>query len=428
VVVKTRGLGRGNAEVLTKHDARLTAVGPLTAEPSSDGPHRMKRIAVPLTLVLLGLVAALIAYTFNVDRSITDLIVIGTALTVGNLFELRPAHRVPLPMGFAVTLVLLRAATRAEFVAVVVLAAVVATALRRDASSVGGRPVYATELIAAGLVAGIAFRLTMDSFNASSRTGMFVALAAAGVLEIFVADLVSLARGRRLASIRERGADVAIVSSGILMAVGYGGLGGRGRLGLWGPALFCIPLLAAWYSFELLRRTRGTFIQTVHALGIAPELGSLAPVGHVERVANLAVAVARELGVSEGELRDLDTAAWLHHLGAVCLDEPAPGEVLDPAEVAQAGAEMLRSTQVLSSAGDIVASGPAPRRQPGGQESGTASSLLGQVLKVASAYDELTSGNDAGASRAIETLFSEPAYVYDARVLSALESVVLRRH
>ena len=50
------------------------------------------------------------------------------------------------------------------------------------------------------------------------------------------------------------------------------------------------------------------------------------------------------------------------------------------------------------------------------------------MLKVASAYDELTSGNDAEASRAIETLFSEPAYVYDASVLSALESVALRRH
>jgi hypothetical protein len=53
--------------------------------------------------------------------------------------------------------------------------------------------------------------------------------------------------------------------------------------------------------------------------------------------------------------------------------------------------------------------------------------LLGQILKVASAYDELTEGNDAHASWAVEALFTGPAYVYDGRVLTALEHVLSKR-
>jgi hypothetical protein len=52
---------------------------------------------------------------------------------------------------------------------------------------------------------------------------------------------------------------------------------------------------------------------------------------------------------------------------------------------------------------------------------------MGQILKVASAYDELTGGDDAHASWAVEALFTGPAYVYDGNVLTALESVLRGR-
>lgn len=386
----------------------------------------MKRIAPPIVLALLGAIAVAVAAALRADSSVVDVIVIGTALTIGYLYELRPANRAPLPIGFAVALVLLRAATLADFVCIVVAAGLVAAMLHPKQSTCS-RPNYALELIASGLTACAAFRFTTDAFHGHSRTGTLVALLAAAVVEIVVADVASFWRDRRIAPLRARGADAAIVSSGILMAVGYGGLGGKGQLGLWGPALFCVPLLATWYSFELARRTRATFVQTVQALGIAPELGGLAPSGHVERVARLAVELGRELGVSESELRDLDTAAWLHHLGAVCLDDPNPGHELSPADVAQAGAEMLRSSHVLSAAGDIVGAGAAPHRPPASDLLGSLSTLSGQVLKVASAYDELTDGEDRNAPHAIETLFSEPAYIFDARVLNALEVVIARR-
>ena len=285
---------------------------------------------------------------------------------VGDLVELRPANRSPIPMGFAIVVVLLRVATPTEFVIVVATTSVLASSLLPVGTPISTRGLYLAELLAAGIGAGAIYRVITDASSLSSRVGMLGALAAAAMFEIFVADLISLRLDRRFASLRARGADVAIVTSGILMAVGYGGLSGQGRLGLWGPALFSIPLLAVWYSFELLGRTRQTFRQTVQALGIAPELGALVRSGHVERVAHLAVSIGSELGVSESQLEDLETAAWLHHLGAVCLDDPSPGEEPDATAVARAGAEMLRVSQALSNAGDIVAAEPSLHRSPRG--------------------------------------------------------------
>ena len=88
---------------------------------------------------------------------------------------------------------------------------------------------------------------------------------------------------------------------------------------------------------------------------------------------------------------------------------------------------MLRASQVLSTAGDIVASEPAVHRRAGGDAPLQESSLLGQILKVASDFDELTAGNDVKVTPSIEILFSTPVYVYDVRVLNALERVLAKR-
>jgi hypothetical protein len=210
------------------------------------------------------------------------------------------------------------------------------------------------------------------------------------------------------------------------MAVGYDGINGRGTLGLWGPILFSIPLVAAWYSFELLASTRRSYLQTVSALAAAPELGGLVREGHAERVADLAESMGRILDLSPVELEHLKTAALLHHLGAVCLDEPARGEQLDPIAVATSGAQMLRASEALSPAGDVIAAEPLLHRPPGAHEP-RSSALSGMVLKVASAYDELTEGHDEHAAWAVEALYTGPGYVYDGRVLGALERVLERR-
>ena len=77
---------------------------------------------------------------------------------------------------------------------------------------------------------------------------------------------------------------------------------------------------------------------------------------------------------------------------------------------------MLREIKPLAGAGDIVAGeAAAPRRR-----------VAAQILRVASDYDDLTARDGSIPAVAIETLRSAPGYVYDAKVLSALEHVASR--
>jgi hypothetical protein len=147
---------------------------------------------------------------------------------------------------------------------------------------------------------------------------------------------------------------------------------------------------------------------------MAPEFGGIVPPGHSQRVTALSAAMAGELGVSANDTSDLEMAALLHHLGQVTIDEPEDdAHPIAPAEVAAVTSAMLREIKPLAAAGDIVAGDAAePRRR-----------VAVQVLRLASDYDDLTARDGNASAEAIEMLRSAPGYVYDEKVLSALERV-----
>jgi len=372
-----------------------------------------------------GILIAGIAWLAGASSTVVDLAVLAGALAAGELMELKPLGRAPLPLSFAVMTVIVTSPPW-QVIAVVLVSEIVAYAVHTEVRGFGARSIRVAERCAEAFAAGAVYQVIHALSFADARAVDLIALTLTAVTPILVADLVGYVRFRDIAPLRLRSADVAIVTSGILMAVGYQGIADDGRLGLWGPILFSIPLIAAWYSFELLASTRKSFEQTVQALAAAPELGGLVREGHADRVADLAAAMGRILDLSSSDLEQLHTAALLHHLGAVCLDEPDEGFALDPVEVATAGANMLRASEVLAPAGDVVAAEPLLHRPPGASEP-PAAALPGMILKVASAYDELTEGDDAHAAWAVEALYTGPGYVYDGRVLGALERVLERR-
>jgi hypothetical protein len=202
-------------------------------------------------------------------------------------------------------------------------------------------------------------------------------------------------------SARGRLAWLAVASSGMLMAIGYRGVDGKGDVGIWGPLLFATPLLAAWYAIERLDAATTAYRQTIESLAMAPEMGGLVPPGHAQRVAALAVAMGDQLGLQPEELNDLEMAALLHHLGEVTLDDPEVAGRPDSQHVAEVTSDMLREIRPLVAAGDIVAGdGDEPDRR-----------LAVQVLRLASEYDDLTTGDGTPADVALETLRSAPAFV-----------------
>jgi len=384
--------------------------------------NRAARIAV---LAGGGAAIAVCADLSQPGTKWSALALIGGAIAAGELIELRPPFRAALPISFAYMVVLARRASVADAALVLVVALLATFLVRSEPTTAEGRLALLVERFAEGLAAVVVFHAVDRAFDdPTARAGVLVALGAAAIAPIVVAELARMVRTRSCAiSMQGRSADVALVTSATLMGVSDMGIGGSGGMGLWGPLVFTIPLLGAWYSYEHLDRIRRTYDQTIRALGAAPELGGFVRDGHAGRVAALSMSIGGELGLSRHELTDLETAALLHHLGQVCLDEPEDGRSVEPTAVAASGAAILRNTPLLAPAGDIIAAETLAHRARAGARP---SVLSGQVLKVASAFDELSEGKPAQASFAFEALSCAPAYLYDERVLAALERVLDR--
>ncbi len=255
------------------------------------------------------------------------LAVIGGAIGCGELIELRPPLRAALPISFAYMVVLAGRASIADSAIVLVVALLATFLVRSEPASVEGRVALFVERLAEGMSAAVVYHGMAELLGPPLNRGqLLLALGAAALAPIAVAEVARMIRARSLTiSAHGRMADIAMVTSATLMGISDRGVAGHGGMGLWGPAVFTIPLLAAWYSYGHLEVIRRTYEQTIRALGAAPEMGGLVRDGHSERVAAMSVAIADELGLSRNDVGHLETAALLHHLGQVCLDEPEDG-------------------------------------------------------------------------------------------------------
>lgn len=368
-------------------------------------------------VVLAGIVASGVVHLFDSSGSGSALVLLACGLVIGELLVLRLENESAVPLSYAVLLVLASSFAAPAYAAVVVGGELISAVLRIPRRSDGWRAQLAVErVIVAAATLGVYDGLRAVTHHHETVAAILLTLGAAAVAQVPV-DLAAryVLRLRPTFSPRTRLAWLAIASSGILMAIGYRGVGGRGQFGIWGPVLFSTPLLAAWYAFDRLDSATRAYRQTIEALAMAPEFGGLVPPGHSQRVAALTTAMAGMLGVSASDARDLEMAALLHHLGQVTIDEPEDSaRPTTPAEVAAVTSAMLREIKPLAAAGDIVAGdSDEPRRR-----------LAVQVLRVASDYDDLTTRDNNETGVAIETLRSAPGYVYDEKVLAVLERVV----
>ncbi len=102
---------------------------------------------------------------------------------------------------------------------------------------------------------------------------------------------------------------------GLLMALVYQSYG---RFAL---VLLFIPLLLSRHSFQLYMDMRQNYLDTVEALVQALEAKDSYTSGHAGRVADLAVAMAEELGMAEDKQEFLKYAGILHDVGKIGVDE-----------------------------------------------------------------------------------------------------------
>jgi hypothetical protein len=373
-----------------------------------------------MALVLVaGCVVAALARSTDATGATSVLVLLTASIVLGMLLVLRLENGTTLPLAFAVYPVVASSFSASRYTAAVAGAELIFLILRFSDHPARRRiqAILERMIVAAATIAVYAAMRSLTGYR-ETVPAVLLCLGLAAIAQI-PTDLGARKLLRRNPSFtrRSRLAWLAIASSGVLMALGYRGVGGRGDFGIWGALLFATPLLATWHAFERLDSATRAYHQTIESLAMAPEFGGLVPEGHSQRVAALSVEMATELGVSASDTRDLEMAALLHHLGQVTLDVPDDSDgPVSSSEVAAVTGAMLREIKPLAGAGDIVAGeAAAPRRR-----------VAVQILRVASDYDDLTAGDGNDSAVAIETLRSAPGYVYDVKVLAALEYVSSR--
>lgn len=209
-------------------------------------------------------------------------------------------------------------------------------------------------------------------------------------------------------------------------------------LELLGPlslVLFLVPLLVLQPAVDRQRQIRHAQRQTIVALARLTEEAGLTALGHSARVAALSVPLARDVGVHETDLADVEGAALLHDVGQVGLTRPIPGGATvevsgrDQRRVAATGAAILARTADLSRLAAVVADVGVSHHRAA--ERGDVS-LAARVVRVASAYDDLTGrstrlSGSGGPVQALERLLRNTPHDYDPVVVTALLRLLERR-
>ncbi|HWG25925.1 hypothetical protein [Actinospica sp.] len=139
-------------------------------------------------------------------------------------------------------------------------------------------------------------------------------------------------------------------------------------LGLWVLPIAAAPVLVMQRALRRYSAIRATYQQTIRALSRMTDLAGYTDPGHARRVCRLALAIGRDLDLTEPELLDLEYAALLHDIGQLSLADPLPGGatvLATPwvaAEVAARGAEVVRETGVLDRVARVLEAQPLSYR------------------------------------------------------------------
>lgn len=119
---------------------------------------------------------------------------------------------------------------------------------------------------------------------------------------------------------------VAVAPLGVIIATLYS------TYGTFAIILFFGPLLLARYSFKLYVDMKKMYSETISALSNAVDAKDQYTSGHSHRVADYAVEISRRMGYNEARIDKIRTAAILHDIGKIGIDEKIlnkPGNLED---------------------------------------------------------------------------------------------------
>ncbi|WP_298750610.1 HD-GYP domain-containing protein [uncultured Serinicoccus sp.] len=253
-----------------------------------------------------------------------------------------------------------------------------------------------------------------------------------------------------LVSAVSRGTRVLPVAESVLRSLGWGYLSHAATgflfVVLWGPvglgpgsALFVLgPLLIAHWAIGRDALARREHQETVTTFVAALEEADPSSVGHSARVADLAEALAEQLGVGAPEAEDLRYAALLHDIGIMVVRADLPTDPQDEiAYLSALSAHPLAGVNVLEGLDFLEDSLPGiahhhERWDGRGYPAGLRAEeipLAARIIAVADAFDALTGAPEDGgcaAPEALQELRRRVGSHLDPQVVEALDGVLAR--
>lgn len=209
-------------------------------------------------------------------------------------------------------------------------------------------------------------------------------------------------------------------------------------VGSWAALLFMVPLLLARYSFSKYTETRELFFGSVSALSQAIDAKDGFTRGHADRVSRIAGAIAREMGLPEKTIEQIELAGLLHDIGKIGVEDRI---LMKPARLDADETELMRRHPIYGAS--ILEPSAALRplvplvlhHHENYDGSGYPENLKGdeipqgsRIIIVADAYEAMTSDRiyrkAIGHDRAIEQLNKYKGVQFDPNVVRALESAI----
>jgi putative nucleotidyltransferase with HDIG domain len=301
------------------------------------------------------------------------------------------------------------------------------------------------QLALSAWAAGAAFSLVGGVFGAGfpdARSLFAVILAAVTysvVNHLLVGLVLSIAHGEPL-----RGTMRSIGPS-IAMQVPYVGIAVLAavillRASPWALLLMAVPTLIARYGLLAFQRLDESYDRLVRSFVKAIEIKDLYTRGHSERVAELSVHVAEELGVPYDERRLTRYAALLHDVGKIgvplcIINKPGPLDDDEFEAIKQhpsIGAEILHDIDFLAPAIDIVRY-HHERLDGRGYPHGVGEAELSDIVRIVTAvdaFDAMTSTRSYRRALPVEDAIAElrrcAGAQFDPRMVEALARAVDR--
>ena len=204
--------------------------------------------------------------------------------------------------------------------------------------------------------------------------------------------------------------------------------------GVWGSALFVLPLLVARQTYQQSVKLRAAYADTISSLVAALEAKDVYTKGHSVRVAEYTVMIAAEMGFAPDRMRRIEQAALLHDLGKVGVSRRVlakearltDGEFEEIKRHPDIGAHIVADVPYLA---DLVPMIEHHHTWYDGRGYGGASGdeipIEARILTVADSYDAMTSARPYRGAMSHEDAMAElrrnSGTQFDPDVVAAIE-------